>query len=71
MFCAQNNRLYSSDCKKSYIPNKYSNHIKTKRLNLNVMKRRCCSCNTNITLSNNHDLTCSMNSLSLKSDVDI
>ena len=35
------------------------------------MKKRCCSCNKDLTLSNNHDLTCSMSKLSLKSDVDI
>ena len=35
------------------------------------MKKRCCSCNNDITHSNKHDLTCSMSKLSLKSDVDI
>ena len=35
------------------------------------MKKRCCSCNNDITHSNNQDLTCSMSMLSLKSDVDL
>ena len=71
MYCAQNNRIYCSYCNKSYIPNNYSNHLKTQGHKINVMKKRCCGCNNDITHSNNHDLTCSMNSLSLKSDVDI
>ena len=71
MYCAQNNRYYCSDCSKSYIPKNYSNQLKTKRHNINVMKKRCCSCNNDITHSKNHDLTSSMSKLSLKSDVDI
>ena len=71
MYCAQNNRIYSSDCNKPYIPNIHSNHLKTKGHNINVMKKRCCSCINDITQSNNHDLTCSINSLSVKSDADI
>ena len=35
------------------------------------MKKRCCSCNNDLTLSNNHDLACNSSKLSLKSDVDI
>ena len=61
MYCAQNNRVYCSDCNKSYIPYNYSNHLKSKGHNNNVMKKRCCSCD-------NNNLTCSMNKLSLKSD---
>ena len=68
MYCAQNNRICCSDCNKSYIPNNYSNHFKTKRQVINVKKKRCCSCDNVITHSNNHDLTCSMNKLSLKSN---
>ena len=30
MYCAQNNRIYCSDCNKSYIPNNYSIHLKSK-----------------------------------------
>ena len=58
MYCAQNNRIYCSDCNKSYIPNNYSNHLKSKGHYINVMKKSC----------NNHDLTCSMNKLSLESN---
>ena len=61
MYCAQNNRIYCSDCTKSYIPNNYSNHLKSKGHNINVLKKRCCSCD-------NNNLTCSVNKLSLKSD---
>ena len=71
MYCAQNNRIYCSDCNKSFLPNSYSNHLRTKGHNINVMKKLYCSCNNVITHSNNHDLTCSMYSLSHKSDVDI
>ena len=65
MYCAQDNRIYSSDCNKSYIPNIYSNHLKSKGNYINVMKKRC---NIDITHCDNHDLTCSMNKLSLKSN---
>ena len=65
MYCAQNNRIYCSDCNKSYIPNNYSNHLKSKGHYINVMKK---SCNNDITHCDNHDLTCSMNKLSLKSN---
>ena len=66
MYCAQNNRIYCSDCNKSYIPNYYSNQLKYKVHNINVMQKRCCSCNNDITHSNNHDLTSFMNKVSLK-----
>ena len=66
MYCAQNNRIYCADCNKSYIPKNYSNHLKSKGHNNNVMKKRCCSCGNDITHCNNHELTCSMNSLSLE-----
>ena len=65
MYCAQNNRIYCSDCNKSYIPNNYSNHLKSKGHYINVMKK---SCNNDITHCDNHDLTCSMNKLFLKSN---
>ena len=68
MYCAQNNKIYCSDCNKSYITTKYSNHSKTKGHNINVMKKRCCSCNNAMTHSNNHDLTCSMNKISPESN---
>ena len=68
MYCAQNNRIYCSDCNKSYIPNNYSNHLKSKGHNINVMKKCCCSCDNGITHSNNRDLTCNMNKLSLESN---
>ena len=58
MYCAQNNRIHCSDCNKSYIPNNYSNHLRSKGHYINVMKKSC----------NNHDLTCSMNKLSLESN---
>ena len=50
MYCVQNNRIYCSDCNKSYIPNNYSNHLKSKRHNFNVMKKQY-----------NNNLTCCMN----------
>ena len=59
MYCTQNNRIYCSDCNKSYIPNNYSNHLKSRRHSINVMKKQCCSCN--------NDLSCCMSKLSLKS----
>ena len=67
MYCTQNKRIYCSDCNKSYIPNNYSPHLKSKGHNNAVMKKRCCSCNIDITHCNNHDLACSMNSSSPKS----
>ena len=71
MYCAQNNRTYCSDCNKSYIPNNYSNHLKSKGHNINVKKKRCCSCVTVITQDNNHNITCCLDRLSLKSDDNI
>ena len=71
MYCAQNNRIYCSDCNKSYIPNNYSNHLKSKGHNFNLMKKRCCSCNNGVTHSNNHNITCSLGTLSLKSNDNI
>ena len=67
MYCAQNNRNYCSDCNKSYIPNNYSNHLKSKGHHINVMKKQC-SCNNVITHCGNHDLTCIKNKLSLESN---
>ena len=68
MYCAQDNRIYCSDCNKSYIPNNNSNHLKSKGHYINVMKKQCCSCNNDINHCDNHDLTCSMNKLSLESN---
>ena len=68
MYCARNNRIYCSDCNKSYIPNIYSNHLKSKGHYFNVMKKQFCSCNNDITHCGNHDLTCIMNKLSLESN---
>ena len=66
MYCAQNNRIYCSDCNKSYIPNNCSNHLKSKGHSFNVMKKCCSSCNNDTTHCKNHDLTCVMNKLSPK-----
>ena len=52
MYCVQNNRIYCSDCIKSYIPNNYSNHLKSKGHYINVMKKQY-----------NNDLTCCMNNV--------
>ena len=54
MYCVQNNRIYCSDCKKSYLPNNYSNHLKSKGHLDSVIKHHI-----------NQELPCSMNSLSL------
>ena len=71
MYCVQNNRIYCSDCNKSYIPNNYSNHLKSRGHIKNVNKKRCCSCDTVIRQDNNHNITCCLDKLSLKSDDDI
>ena len=68
MSCAQNNGIYCSDCNNSYIPNNYSNQLKSQGHKINVMKKRCCTCNNAITHSNNHDLTCSMKKVCLESN---
>ena len=65
MYCAQNNRIYCSDYNKSYIPNNYSNHLKSKRHYNNVMKKQC---KKDITHCDNNDVTCCMNKVSLTSD---
>ena len=64
MFCAQNNRIYCSDCNKSDIPNNYSNHLKSKGHYISVMKKQC---NKDIGHCDNNDLTCCMNKVSLTS----
>ena len=71
MYCDRNNRIYCGDCKKSYIPNNYSNHLKSKGHINNVNKKRCCSCDTVIRQNNNQKITCCLDKLSLKSDDDI
>ena len=58
MYCAQNNRIYCSDCNKSLIPNNYSNHLKSKGHYINVMKKQC---DNDISHCVNNDLTCCMN----------
>ena len=68
MYCAQSNRIYCSDCNKSYIPNNYSNHLKSKGHSINVMKQPCFSCNNDITHCNKHELTCCRNKLHLISN---
>ena len=65
MYCAQNNRIYCSDCNKSYIPNNYSNHLKSKGHYINVTKKQC---NNDITHCDNNDLTCCVNKLPLTSN---
>ena len=42
MNCAQNNRIYCGDCNKSYFPDNYSNHLKSKG-NINGRKKRGCT----------------------------
>ena len=59
MYCDKN-RIYCNDCNRSYIDSNYSNHLRSRGHIDNVMKKRCYS-------SKNHDLTCCMNKLSLKS----
>ena len=65
----------SHGCNRSYIVSNYPNHLRSQGQIVNVMKKRCCSCNITITqnklCNNNHELTYCMNKLSLKSDVDI
>ena len=68
MYCAQNNRIYCSDCKNSYFRNNYSNHLKSKGHYINVMRKQCCGCNNDITHRDNHDLTCCMNKVSLETN---
>ena len=68
MYCAQNNRIYCSDCNKSYIPKNYSNHLKSKGHISKINKKRCCSCDTVITQDNNHNITCCLDKISLNSD---
>ena len=53
MYFVQNNRFFCSDCNKSYIPNNYSNHLKSKGHYINVIKKQY-----------NNDLTCCMNKVS-------
>ena len=66
MFCAQNNRLHCGDCNKFYNPDNYSNHLKSKGIINAVMKKRCSTCNIDITHSNNHDFNCCMIKLCLE-----
>ena len=65
MYCAQNNRIYCSDCNKSLIPNNYSNHLKSKGHYINVMKKQC---DNDISHCVNNDLTCCMNKISITSN---
>ena len=65
MYCVQNNRIYCSDCNKSYIPNNYWNHLKSKGHYINVMKKQC---DKDITHYDNNNLTCCMDKLSLTSN---
>ena len=60
MYCDKN-RIYCNDCNRSYIDSNYSNHLRSRGHIDNVMKKGCYS-------FNNHDLTCCMNRLSLKSN---
>ena len=64
MYCAQNNRIYCSDCNKFYIPNNYPNHLKFKGHYIIVMKNQC---NKDITHCD-IDLTCCMNKVSRTSN---
>ena len=65
MYCAENNRFYCIDCKKSFTPYNYSNHLKSKGHYINVMKKQC---NNDITHCDNHDLICSMNKVPFESN---
>ena len=60
MYCDKN-RIYCNDCSGSYIEYNYSNQLRSRGHIDNVNKKRCHS-------SKNHDLTCCMNKLSLKSN---
>ena len=74
MSCVRN-RIHCHDCSRSYIDGIFSHHLRPQGHVNNVMKKQCCSYNSAITRDklccNNHDLTCCMSELSLKSDVDI
>ena len=61
------NRIYCLDCNRSYVDRNFPNHLRSRGHIDNVMKKCFCSCNTDITRCNNHDLTCCMSRLSLKS----
>ena len=68
MPCVQN-RIYCHDCNKSYIDRKYSNHLRSQGHIKLVMKKRYNSVITrNKSCCSNHDLTCCLSKLSLKSD---
>ena len=60
MYCAQNNRIYCSDCNKFCIPNNYSNHLKSKRHYISVMKKQCdkdiTHCYKNVSLTSNDNV---------------
>ena len=56
-------RIYCHDCNRSYLDSNYSNHLRSRGHIDNVFKKRCYTCN-------NHDLTCCMSKLSLKSNGD-
>ena len=74
MHCIQN-KIHCGGCKNSYIPNAYPNLLKSQGHINDVVKKHCCSCNTALTEDrlcyNNHDLTCCISSLSLKSNDNI
>ena len=60
MYCVKN-RIYCHDCIRSYIDSNYSNLLRSRGHIDNVNKKRCYSCN-------NHNPTCCMSKLSLKSN---
>ena len=60
MYCDKN-RIYCNDCNRSYIEYNYSNHLRSRGHIDNIIKKRCY-------VTNNCDLTCCMNKLSLKSN---
>ena len=72
MYCVRN-RIYCHDCIRFYIDRNFSNHLRSQGHINNVMKKRCCSCNIDITrnklCSNNCVLAGCISKLSLKSDV--
>ena len=71
------NRFFCDVCCDSYIDSNYSNHLRSQGHINNVIKKHCCSCNSDSAISrdklgyNNHDLTCCIRKLSLKLGVNI
>ena len=70
MHCVQN-RIYCHDCNKSFTDSNYPNLLRSQGHIVNVMKKRCCGCNSAINqnkLCNIHDLECCISKLTIISD---